>query len=406
MSPFHAYILKKKKTHQNFRPKQTYSSFIMKMLDETPTNFNKTIKKISATPYKNLLKKNTSYHPLNTTTTNYSLTKRSTMSPFEKKLNKVKSEILSQNETSKESNTNSKSNIQPKKLILYKYNSNLNCHEPYYSPKKENNSSPKNEINYNPKKENNSNPKKENDSSPKKETDPSTKSQIASTVLDFCPVVSNVKSGIECITGKNYITGEKLSTLERVISGLSAIPGVNYLKAGKNVTKVSKIAKTVNKGNKMMKEEKIISKEIKTVQEIKRHGGFGQAKRSAGIPKSQQPDQIKYYEKTHYENIGKEKGEKTGCIREYIFKDKNNPDRVVIIREDLGHKYIENGKLVDSRGSHFHVEVHEKGKPTFNDKKHYDFDITKPIEGINNIKIKEDNDKNQQQTEKEDEDEE
>ena len=59
------------------------------------------------------------------------------MSPFEKKLNKVKSEILSQNETSKESNTNSKSNIQPKKLILYKYNSNLNCHEPYYSPKKE-----------------------------------------------------------------------------------------------------------------------------------------------------------------------------------------------------------------------------------------------------------------------------
>ena len=137
MSPFHAYILKKKKTHQNFRPKQTYSSFIMKMLDETPTNFNKTVKKISATTYKNLLKKNTSYHPLNTTTTNYSLTKRSTMSPFEKKLNKVKSEILSQNETSKESNTNSKSNIQPKKLILYKYNSNLNCHEPYYSPKKE-----------------------------------------------------------------------------------------------------------------------------------------------------------------------------------------------------------------------------------------------------------------------------
>ena len=57
MSPFHAYILKKKKTHQNFRPKQTYSSFIMKMLDETPTNFNKTVKKISATTYKNLLKK-------------------------------------------------------------------------------------------------------------------------------------------------------------------------------------------------------------------------------------------------------------------------------------------------------------------------------------------------------------
>ena len=137
MSPFHAYILKKKKKNPNFRSKQTYSSFIMKMLDETPTNFNKTVKKISATTYKNLLKKNTSYKPLNTTTTNYSLTKSNTMSPFEKRLNKVKSEVINKNETSKESNTNSKSNIQPIKLVLNNYNSNLNCNKSNYSPNKE-----------------------------------------------------------------------------------------------------------------------------------------------------------------------------------------------------------------------------------------------------------------------------
>ena len=120
MSPFHAFILKKKKNHPNFRAKETYSSFILKMLDETPTNLNKTVKKISETAYKNLLKKNTSYKPFNTTTTNYSPIKGSTMSPFEKRLNKVKSDIISKNETSKDSNTNSKSNIQPKKLKVVK----------------------------------------------------------------------------------------------------------------------------------------------------------------------------------------------------------------------------------------------------------------------------------------------
>jgi 5'-AMP-activated protein kinase catalytic alpha subunit len=115
----------------NFRgiSKQTYSSFIIKMLDETPTNFNKTVKKISATAYKNLFKKNTSpYKPSNT---NYPLTKRTeeSSSSFEKKLNKIEKQVIRKNEYLKEF---TKKNIPKiKKIALHKYNSNLNFNNSY-----------------------------------------------------------------------------------------------------------------------------------------------------------------------------------------------------------------------------------------------------------------------------------
>ena len=135
MSPFHAYIIKKKKKNPNLRgiSKQTYSSFIMKMLDETPINFNKTIKKISVTTYKNLLKKSTVYKPFDT---NYSNSNRNNVSPFAKKLNKDDSKIITKREDSKESNN--KSNIQSKKVIFHKFNNNnLNFNKSNVSPNKE-----------------------------------------------------------------------------------------------------------------------------------------------------------------------------------------------------------------------------------------------------------------------------
>ena len=70
-------------------------------------------------------------------------------------------------------------------------------------------------------------------------------------------------------------------------------------------------------------------------------------------------------------NDNKKDNEKEGKIREYFFTDKNKPNRVVIIREDLGHKYPDDPS--HNRGHHFNVEVHENGK-TIKDKKHYDFD--------------------------------
>ena len=105
MSPFHASMIKKKK-NPNFKGvyKQTYSSFIIKMLDETPINFNKTIKKISATAYKNLFKKNTNYRPFNT---NYSPAKKDNMSSFDKIFNKIEKKIINKNENLRENRNKS-----------------------------------------------------------------------------------------------------------------------------------------------------------------------------------------------------------------------------------------------------------------------------------------------------------
>ena len=48
---------------------------------------------------------------------------------------------------------------------------------------------------------------------------------------------------------------------------------------------------------------------------------------------------MEYNYKSKYINCGKKGNEKEGKIREYFFKDKNNPNKEIIIREDLGHKY-------------------------------------------------------------------
>ncbi|MCX7572396.1 polymorphic toxin-type HINT domain-containing protein [Tumebacillus sp. DT12] len=46
--------------------------------------------------------------------------------------------------------------------------------------------------------------------------------QLFSTGVDFIPVVGNIKSGLEATLGIDLITGEKLSTFDRVTAGISA----------------------------------------------------------------------------------------------------------------------------------------------------------------------------------------
>ena len=58
---------------------------------------------------------------------------------------------------------------------------------------------------------------------------------LISSAIDFIPGVGNVKSDVEAFSGKDLITGEELSATERAFSILGAIPGVNYLKNGKNL---------------------------------------------------------------------------------------------------------------------------------------------------------------------------
>jgi len=44
------------------------------------------------------------------------------------------------------------------------------------------------------------------------------------TGLDFIPGVSNIKGLTEAIPGIDYVTGQPLSTFDRVLSGTTAIP--------------------------------------------------------------------------------------------------------------------------------------------------------------------------------------
>lgn len=65
---------------------------------------------------------------------------------------------------------------------------------------------------------------------------------VLSTGVDFAPVVGNIKSGIETVTGKDYITGEKLSDSTRAIAAVGMVAGG----IGKGVIKgASKVADEV-----------------------------------------------------------------------------------------------------------------------------------------------------------------
>ena len=73
---------------------------------------------------------------------------------------------------------------------------------------------------------------------------------LASSALDFVPVVGNIKSLGEAFTGKDTVTGEELSGMERTLSLLGAIPGVNYLKIGKHLKNGQKFIKAAQRAQK------------------------------------------------------------------------------------------------------------------------------------------------------------
>ena len=76
---------------------------------------------------------------------------------------------------------------------------------------------------------------------------------IASSALDFVPVVGNVKSLGELFIGKDLITGEELSYFERGMSLLGVIPGGNYLKNSKHLKNGQKFLKAAQRAQKVGK---------------------------------------------------------------------------------------------------------------------------------------------------------
>ena len=63
--------------------------------------------------------------------------------------------------------------------------------------------------------------------------------QSVSMALGFIPIIGNAKGMIEAIMGKDLITDEELSTLERFYSGMSSLPLIGDLISWENwVTKI------------------------------------------------------------------------------------------------------------------------------------------------------------------------
>ena len=65
--------------------------------------------------------------------------------------------------------------------------------------------------------------------------------QSVSTALGFVPILSNAKGMIDAIMGKDLITDEELSTLDRFYSGISSLPVIGDIISWENwVTKILK----------------------------------------------------------------------------------------------------------------------------------------------------------------------
>ena len=82
---------------------------------------------------------------------------------------------------------------------------------------------------------------------------------LISSAIDFVPVVGNVKSAYEAMTGKDMFTGEELSDVERSLSLLGAIPGGNYLKNGKHLKNGQKFLKAAQRAQKIGKVKNAIN---------------------------------------------------------------------------------------------------------------------------------------------------
>ena len=77
--------------------------------------------------------------------------------------------------------------------------------------------------------------------------------ELTSTTLDFIPIIGNLKSVTEAYSGEDLITGEKLSVIERTLSLLGGIPGVNYFKSGKHLKNGKKFLKAAQRAQKLGK---------------------------------------------------------------------------------------------------------------------------------------------------------
>ena len=82
---------------------------------------------------------------------------------------------------------------------------------------------------------------------------------LASSALDFVPIVGNVKGLYEAISGKDMISGEELSDSDRALSLVGAIPFGNYLKNAKHLKNGQKFVKAAQRAQKAGKVKNALS---------------------------------------------------------------------------------------------------------------------------------------------------
>ena len=107
---------------------------------------------------------------------------------------------------------------------------------------------------------------------------------IASSAMDFVPIVGNAKAIYEAYYGEDLITKKNLSKTERALSLLGAVPLGNYLKTGKHLKNGQKFLKAAQRAQKAgkiknainfakasaraMKKAEFVQKQIKNAAKI------------------------------------------------------------------------------------------------------------------------------------------
>ena len=107
---------------------------------------------------------------------------------------------------------------------------------------------------------------------------------IASTTIDFVPIIGNAKAIYEILSGEDIFTKKKLSKAEKGLSLLGVVPFGNYLKTVKHLKNGKKFLKAAQRAQKVgkmknainfakasaraMKKAEFIQKQIKNAAKI------------------------------------------------------------------------------------------------------------------------------------------
>ncbi|MCY1095241.1 MULTISPECIES: T7SS effector LXG polymorphic toxin [Bacillus] len=164
---------------------------------------------------------------------------------------------------------------------------------------------------------------------------------ILNTAVEF----TGINDAIRVITGRDPITGDKVADMDRLVSGVYMVPSTNIVKVGKYVFKIIKGEKVAKKVPKAGKGSKSI------VKLPSRHGALNEAKKDAGILRSQHPESIRRVEMRTAPHEGgrviKDDYGKIIWTKEYLYTN-NKGQKIIIQDHSAGHKK-------GGQGPHFNV---------------------------------------------------